>query len=81
MCAEFEYKNALRIDYGRAMRLTQSDEHLHFNIARTLLEKDKRTAPIRFVNIALEFNPDFVEGKKLLAHLQQRAPEQSATQR
>jgi len=62
------HRQALKY-YGRALRLARQDEHLLFNIARTLVEKGKCKAPVRLLQKALDLNPSFQEGKKLLDYL------------
>lgn len=65
------HRQALRY-YGRAKRLSANDEHLFFNIARTLFESGKYRAPISFLQKALEMAPGFTEAKKLLSHIKQK---------
>jgi tetratricopeptide (TPR) repeat protein len=65
------HRQALRY-YGRAKRLASNDEHLLFNIARTLFELGKHTAPISFLQKALSLEPNFAEAKKLLTHIKHK---------
>lgn len=52
--------------YAKAFKISQSDENLCFNIARTLVEKGDFTKAKGFVDRALALNPNFSEAAKLL---------------
>lgn len=59
------YVQALK-HYARAYKLTRKDEHLLYNIARTLYEKGNLLASERFCKKALAIRPQFTEAKELL---------------
>lgn len=58
--------------YSRAYRLCRTDEHLLYNMARTLYEKGRLTSSRMMLSHALKLNPDFPEGKAFMAYLESR---------
>ncbi len=65
------YSQALRY-YFKAYRLTRSDEHLLYNIARTYYEKDKPRLARKFLDMALGLNPDFAEASGLMRVIEKK---------
>jgi tetratricopeptide (TPR) repeat protein len=65
------YRQALKY-YSRAYSLSKDDEHLLYNIARTLYEKGRYKAALVFVQRALRFKTDFELADQLLAILQKK---------
>ena len=59
------YVQALK-HYARAYKLCKTDEHLLYNIARTLYEKGNLQACERFCQKALKLKKNFVEARDLL---------------
>lgn len=55
--------------YGRALKLSQRDEHLLYNIARLLHEKKEYAQALRFCDQALALDPDLTPAQKLAAVL------------
>lgn len=55
--------------YIRAYRLCRTDEHLLYNMARTLFEKGRLKSSRVMLGQALRLNPDFPEGRAFLAYL------------
>lgn len=58
--------------YSRALELSSSDENLHLNIARALLEKQDYPTCAEHVLQALSLNPTHDAGLKFLVWLQQK---------
>jgi tetratricopeptide (TPR) repeat protein len=58
--------------YARAYRLCKTDEHLLYNMARTLYEKGRITSSRVMLQKALRLNADFPEGRTFLAFLEAR---------
>ena len=65
------YAEAMRY-YSRAYRLCRTDEHLLYNMARTLYEKGRIKSSCMMLSHALRLNPDFPEGKAFRAYLESR---------
>ena len=65
------YDEAMRY-YSRAYRLCRTDEHLLYNIARTLYEKGRLKSSRTMLNQALRLNAAFPEAKAFLAYLDSR---------
>ena len=65
------YDEAMRY-YSRAYRLCRTDEHLLYNIARTLFEKGRIKSSRAMLAQALRLNAGFPEGKAFLAYLDSR---------
>jgi tetratricopeptide (TPR) repeat protein len=55
--------------YRRAETLTQTDENLHYNIARAFFEKKDIGQCFEYLKKALELNPEFKEVKRFIAYL------------
>lgn len=55
--------------YKRAEDLTQSDENLHYNIARAFFEKKDFVNCFEHLKKALDLNPDLAAAKKFLLYL------------
>ncbi len=58
------YTQAMRY-YSRAYKLSKTDEHLMYNMARTLYEKQNFKSALIFLNKALALNEDFSVAKDL----------------
>ena len=58
--------------YNRAYRLCRTDEHLLYNMARTLYEKGRLASSRAMLGKALRLAPDFPEGRAFLAFLEAR---------
>ncbi len=58
--------------YARALKLSRRDEHLLFNLARTLFDMGKLKAALRYAKDALELNPDFSEARRFQAFLHKK---------
>jgi len=50
--------------YERAMELTDSDENLHYNMARAYYEKEDFAGAFKSLEMALSLNPNFEEAKQ-----------------
>ncbi len=68
------YPQALKF-YSRAYHLSRQDDHLLFNLSRTLYEKGRPTIAARFLRKALAINPLFEESRKFLQHLEKKHPQ------
>ena len=66
------YDEAMRY-YSRAYRLCRTDEHLLYNMARTLYEKGRLTSSRVMLDHALRLNGVFPEARAFLAYLDSRA--------
>jgi tetratricopeptide (TPR) repeat protein len=55
--------------YKRAENLTQTDENLHYNIARAFFEKKNIDKCFEYLKKALEINPELAAAKKFIAYL------------
>jgi tetratricopeptide (TPR) repeat protein len=58
--------------YARAFQFTKDDEHLYYNMGRTLYDKGSYPTALRFAEKAVALNPDFELGKQLVAILQRK---------
>jgi len=65
------YSQAMKY-YARAYQLSKDDEHLIYNMARTLFEKGNPKVSRRFLEKALRMNPDFEECRQFLEYLDAR---------
>ena len=65
------YDEAMRY-YSRAYRLCRTDEHLLYNMARTLYEKGRLASSRRLLLRALGLNAAFPEARAFLAYLDSR---------
>lgn len=63
------HKHALKY-YSRAVSLESEDEHLCFNIARVFHDKGNVSKCRRYLQKALQYNPDFRYAKSMLHYLQ-----------
>lgn len=63
------FKQAMKY-YSRAYQLSKDDEHLIYNMARTLFEKGRPATARRFLHKALSMNPGFEECKKFLEFME-----------
>lgn len=59
------YRESLEY-YLRALKLCKTDEHLLFNLARACYDNDDFKHANEFIGKALQIQPDFSEGQKLL---------------
>jgi tetratricopeptide (TPR) repeat protein len=66
------YEEAMQY-YSRAYRLCKTDEHLLYNMARTLYEKGRLKSSRAMLGKALRLNATFPEGRAFLAFLDARA--------
>lgn len=71
------YSQAMKY-YARAFQLSKDDEHLIYNMARTLFEKGNAKVSRRFLEKALGMNPDFEECRQFLEYLDARDREGAA---
>ncbi|MFP4391894.1 MAG: tetratricopeptide repeat protein [Desulfohalobiaceae bacterium] len=58
--------------YKRAMELSQTDEHLLYNVARLFFEQDKVKECAKYLEKALQLNPDFEEAQQFMRYLKQK---------
>ena len=58
--------------YARARRLSKTDEHLAFNMARVLYDQGKDGLALKFVNTTLTINPSLPEALQFQRHLEQK---------
>lgn len=58
--------------YARAFQFTKDDEHLYYNMGRTLYEKGNYSSALRIVEKAVSLNPDFELAKQLVAILRRK---------
>ncbi|BDV00169.1 hypothetical protein TDMWS_02540 [Thermodesulfomicrobium sp. WS] len=65
------YDQAIRY-YQRALELSPTDEHLHYNIARAYFAKADIANTVTHLRQALSINPDFTIAKKFLVYLKQQ---------
>jgi len=72
------YKQAMKY-YSRAYHLCKDDEHLIYNMARTMHEKGKPATAKRFLEKALSMNPGFNECAKYLEFLKNELDSPSAS--
>ena len=66
------YDEAMRY-YMRAYRLCKTDEHLLYNMARTLYEKGRIKSSRALLGKAMRLNPQFPEGRAFLDFLDARS--------
>ena len=55
--------------YTRAIGLTDDDENIYFNIARSLYEKGKKKEALHYIEKCLHLNPESAAANKLIRHL------------
>ncbi|HCF05543.1 MAG TPA: hypothetical protein DEU72_04780 [Desulfomicrobiaceae bacterium] len=72
------YDQAIRY-YQRALELSPTDEHLHYNIARAYFSKADLENTVAHLRQALSINPDFAIAKKFLVYLKQQGLLPAAT--
>ncbi len=65
------YSQALKY-YARAFQFTKDDEHLFYNMSRTLYEKGSYVTALKFVEKAVSLKPDFNLANQLLEILQRK---------
>lgn len=58
--------------YASAYKISGKDEHLLYNIARTLYDKADFEKGLKYIDKALELNPNFEEGRQLRKALEKR---------
>ncbi|WP_320169137.1 tetratricopeptide repeat protein [Maridesulfovibrio sp.] len=58
--------------YSRAIGLTDNDDNLFFNIARSLYEEGKRKDAMKYVDKCLALNPESTPARKLKKHLEKK---------
>jgi tetratricopeptide (TPR) repeat protein len=58
--------------YEKALALSPSDEHLHYNAARAAFEKADNKAATAHLAKALELNPGFAEARTFLDHMKKK---------
>ncbi|WP_461209204.1 tetratricopeptide repeat protein [Desulfocurvus sp. DL9XJH121] len=66
--------------YQRALKLSRTDEHLFFNLARACYDNENMDQAMEFAAMALGLNPDFKEGQLLLREIERFVEEQNALQ-
>jgi tetratricopeptide (TPR) repeat protein len=59
--------------YAKALKLSPTDEHLLYNLARALYEKGRVSAAGRLIARALKVRDDFPEAQKFLSFLKKKA--------
>jgi tetratricopeptide (TPR) repeat protein len=65
------YSEAIR-HYQKALSIVDDDENLYYNLGRAYFEKGDRPNAVKWLGQALTVNPDFAEGRKYLAFIQQQ---------
>ena len=63
-----QFDNAVAC-YHKALDVAADDEHLHYNIARAYFDAENLDKAEEFLAKALQFNPEFEEGKSFYAYL------------
>lgn len=58
------------LHYARALRISRTDEHLLYNIARVLFERGKLKAALSLLQKALTVRPDFSEAQGFKRHIE-----------
>ncbi len=71
------YDQALRY-YFKAYRLSKTDDHLLYNIARTYFERDKLKLALKFLGMAQAINPAFPEAEALARAIERKALEETS---
>ena len=71
------YEQALRY-YFKAYRLSKTDDHLLYNIARTYFERGKLPLAQKFLAMAQAINPAFPEAEALSRAIERKAQEETA---
>ncbi|MBE9547607.1 MAG: tetratricopeptide repeat protein [Proteobacteria bacterium] len=66
---EEEYDEAIN-EFKKALVIQPDDEGLHYNIARSCIEKGEWNLAEESIKEALKINPDFKEGQNLLRYIQ-----------
>jgi tetratricopeptide (TPR) repeat protein len=66
--------------YSQAYRLCRTDEHLLYNMARTLYEKGRGKSSRAMLARAMQLNPEFPEGRAFLAYLDSLARGESVSE-
>ncbi|MBI4806776.1 MAG: tetratricopeptide repeat protein [Desulfovibrio sp.] len=59
--------------YAKALKLSPTDEHLLYNLARALYEKGRAVPAGKMIARALDVRPDFPEAEKFLTFLKKKA--------
>lgn len=70
------YTQALRF-YARAVQLASHDDHLMYNIARSLHESGDSEAAVKYMHKALDLNPKLEAAQKLLKFLKKKLEPES----
>lgn len=52
--------------YGRALEMAEYDDHLHYNVARTFVEKGDLESAMEHLKKCLELNPELEPAQKLM---------------
>lgn len=65
------YDQALKY-YAKALKMSKNDEHIMYNVARTLYEKGSLDKAVIFLKKALDINPGFKEGWDFLALVEKK---------
>ena len=60
--------------YSRAMQYSQRDENLYFNMARTYYEYGKTSMAVKFVQKALEINPQMPQALEFKSYIVKKMP-------
>jgi tetratricopeptide (TPR) repeat protein len=66
--------------YAKALKLSPTDEHLLYNLARALYEKGRVSAAVRLIAQALKVRADFPEAQKFLSFLKKKATQAQSAQ-
>lgn len=60
--------------YRALLRASPEDTHVFFNVARVLFEKKDYLSCRKYLQLAMEFDPNFTEARKFMAYLEKHAP-------
>ena len=61
------------IEYKKALIISPKDENLYYNLARAYIEIGQKKNAKASIEQALRINPDFIEGVKLLKHINEES--------
>ncbi len=58
--------------YQKALSIVENDENLYYNLGRAHFDKGDRSSAVQWLHRALSINPEFAEGQKFLAFIDQQ---------
>ena len=61
-------------EYKKALFISPDDEHLFYNLARAYIEIGNKKKALESIKLALNLNPEFIEGLKLQNYINQWSP-------